>query len=68
MFDPPVAGRERSIAVGGLMRCCTGTIRQMEKLTAVGDTEKCEYCSSTFTVSKEDMAWHWDGPRSGEES
>ena len=64
MTDNELPANERSIAIGGLMRCCTQTIRDSETYTVPGDTMDCPHCSSTMLV-RPDGVWEWVWERTG---
>lgn len=49
---------ERSIHIGGLMRCCIQTIRESEEPTTIGDTLRCRYGATVMQVSP-DGNWRW---------
>ncbi len=52
------------LAIGGLMRCCTGTWSKAMQAQpdghADGDTLPCEHCSSRMIRLK--GVWRWDHP------
>lgn len=62
---PPTDTR---IAIGGLMRCCTGTlgdwIRGRKLPVAVGEVVFCKYeaANPTSMILGEDGVWRWNHP------
>lgn len=48
----------KPIRIGGLMRCCTETIRAYEGPQDEGTVLACRYCSETSIVR--DGAWEWN--------
>ena len=51
--------KQRRIRIGGLMRCCIGTIQEHNtEPSAKGDVLDCEHCTSQMRVA-EDGVWEW---------
>lgn len=46
------------IRIGGLMRCCTQTIRERDKPGTEGEKQPCRWCSSGARFR--DGAWEWN--------
>ena len=56
---PAVCAADQPVRIGGLMRCCTLTLRQTPRHGAEGETLPCNYCSSPMQFV--DGAWTWAG-------
>lgn len=50
------------VRIGGLMRCCTGTLDEYNGPEEEGASLKCKWCSCWMIVK--DGAWQWDQERS----
>lgn len=56
-------GNDLTVFIGGLMRCCTETIRLDEEETVAGDSRKCRWCASFHTAIEHPtygLSWQWD--------
>lgn len=47
-----------NIRIGGLMRCCTGTLYDYDGEEKEGTILKCKYCSESMRVR--DGCWEWN--------
>lgn len=57
--DRAVMAADQPVRIGGLMRCCTLTLRETPRHGAEGDTIDCNYCSSLMRFSA--GSWGWTG-------
>jgi hypothetical protein len=55
-----IKANDRRVHIGGLLRCCTYTLRENAALVEVGDSLSCTYCHGLMTVGT-DGAWFWAG-------
>ena len=54
--------QDTRIAIGGLMRCCTGTLDKLLTFAdrvLIGETVSCEFCNETMTLD-DHLVWNWD--------
>ncbi len=55
------------VAIGGLMRCCTGTLNNLALVEAAATYERgqvipCEHCTATMIVGPDDWIIRWNHP------
>lgn len=64
MSDEKVPASQRSIHIGGLMRCCLLTLRESTEETVVGSVLQCRYTedSNHSMVVGPDGEWRWNRP------
>lgn len=49
------------VRIGGLLRCCTGTLHAYDGPEDEETVLPCQWCSSSMIVR--DGAWEWNHPR-----
>lgn len=54
----PAANERLPVRIGGLMRCCTGTLAEYGGPEDEGTVLPCKWCSSSMIVR--DGAWEWN--------
>jgi hypothetical protein len=65
MSEKTLRADQQIIAIGGLMRCCVGTLRTSTAMVEIGDVLPCAYCNSTMTLRPprpggDRPVWHWN--------
>jgi hypothetical protein len=50
------------ISMGGLLRCCLGTLAAREKPGTEGEVQPCKWCTESMVFRA--GAWKWDHPKS----
>lgn len=58
--DEVAPANQRDYFHGGLMRCCTETLKKTTKLTSAGDRLDCAHCRNAMVVGQ-DGNWKWVG-------
>jgi hypothetical protein len=58
---PAVSAADQPVRIGGLMRCCTLTLRETPRHGTEGEELPCNYCSSSMRFSG--GSWGWAGAK-----
>lgn len=54
-----VEANKRRIRVGGLLRCCIGTVAECDDESDIGTILHCKYCKDGMVVVAKDGVWEW---------